>query len=110
AISEGVNSLLVRGNVDKRIAEVFAHFNINPEIEPSKSKCSKCNGELIELKGTDKERVKDLVFEQTYNFYDTFWLCEDCQSVFFEGSHWKNMRKYIIKISSLMKQDDVAIE
>jgi uncharacterized protein with PIN domain len=100
---EGVDSLLLRGSVDERIAEAFAHFDLNLDIDPSKSRCSKCNGELIELRGEDRERIKELVFDKTYNYYDVFWFCEECQSVFFEGSHWKNMREYVVKIRSLME-------
>jgi uncharacterized protein with PIN domain len=102
ANNEGIDSLLLRGSVDERIAQAFAHFDITPNISPSKSRCTKCNGELIELRGKERERVKELVFDQTYNYYDVFWLCEDCQTVFFEGSHWKNMRKYMKKIQQLM--------
>ena len=100
---EGVDTLLLRGSVDERIAKVFAHFDLNLDINPSKSRCSKCNGELIELRGEDRERIKELVFDKTYKYYDVFWFCEECQSVFFEGSHWKNMREYVVKIRSLME-------
>lgn len=105
AADNNITSLLLRGNVDERIAEVFQCFNISLEIDPAKSRCSKCNGELVELRGDDRERIKELVFEKTYNYYDVFWFCEECQSVFFEGSHWKNMREYVVKIRSLMESE-----
>ena len=104
AADNEITTLLLRGGVDERIAEVFQHFNISPEIDPAKSRCSKCNGELVELRGDERVRVRDLVFDQTYDYYNVFWLCEDCQSVFFEGSHWKNMREYMQRIQELMKK------
>jgi uncharacterized protein with PIN domain len=103
AVDNDVTSLLLRGTVDERIAEVFQCFNISLEIDPAKSRCSKCNGEPVELRGDDRERIKELVFDKTYNYYDVFWFCEDCQSVFFEGGHWKNMREYVVKIRSLVE-------
>jgi hypothetical protein len=105
AVNQKITTLLLRGNVDERIARVFHTFDIRPEIDPAKSRCTKCNGELIEIQGDDKEQIRGLVFDQTYNYYDIFWLCKDCQSVFFEGSHWKNMRAYMKKIQKLMNDE-----
>jgi uncharacterized protein with PIN domain len=97
-------SLLLRGSVDEAVAKVFLEFNIPPEIDPTKSRCSKCNGSLVTIKEADKERVKDLVFEQTFDYYEEFWLCEECNSVFFQGGHWKNIELYMKRISELMKK------
>ncbi|MHA2025680.1 MAG: Mut7-C RNAse domain-containing protein [Candidatus Thorarchaeota archaeon] len=103
AQSQKLESLLLRGSVDEGVARVFMKYKIQPEIDPAKSRCSKCNGSLIALKDADKERVKGLVFEQTFDYYEEFWLCEDCTSVFFQGGHWKNIELYLRKISDLMK-------
>ncbi|MFW9842507.1 MAG: Mut7-C RNAse domain-containing protein, partial [Candidatus Thorarchaeota archaeon] len=65
---------------------------------------SKCNGGLVNIKEADKERVKGLVFEQTFDYYEEFWLCENCNSVFFQGGHWKNIELYMRRISDLMKK------
>ncbi len=97
-----VDAMLVRSEVDERVRDVFLQYDITPEIDPSIARCSKCNSELEELRGPDRERVKDLVFDQTYNHYDVFWFCNDCKSVFFMGGHWKNMREYMERISQLM--------
>jgi uncharacterized protein with PIN domain len=94
--------MLVRSEVDARVRDVFLRYNITPELDPSIARCSKCNGKLEEISGPDRERVKDLIFDQTYNHYDVFWLCNDCESVFFMGGHWKNMKEYIERISQLM--------
>ncbi|MFX1273074.1 MAG: Mut7-C RNAse domain-containing protein, partial [Promethearchaeota archaeon] len=64
-----IDALLLRGTVDERVARVFSKFNIQPHIDPSNSRCSKCNSTLEELSNTTKVKVKDLVHEQTYNHY-----------------------------------------
>ncbi|MGY5876680.1 MAG: Mut7-C RNAse domain-containing protein [Candidatus Thorarchaeota archaeon] len=99
-----VDVMLVRSEVDERVRDVFMRYDIAPELDPSIARCSKCNGELNELRGVEKELVKDLVFEQTYNHYDVFWFCNDCKSVYFMGGHWKNMIGYMERISQLMKE------
>jgi uncharacterized protein with PIN domain len=98
----GINAVLLRGDVDERVARVFREFNIPPRIDPSNSRCSKCNGVLEELSDTRKEKIKILVHEQTYNHYDTFWYCIDCQSVYFQGGQWENINEYMDRIRGLL--------
>ena len=104
ALNQNHDSFLLRGSVDEGVAKVFREYDIPPTIDPAKSRCSKCNGNLITIKEADKERVKGLVFEQTFDYYEEFWLCEDCNSVFFQGGHWKNIELYLKKISDLMRE------
>ena len=104
AQNRNLESLLLRGSVDEGVAQVFIEYKIPPEIDPAKSRCSKCNGSLTSITEVDKERVKDLVFEQTFDTYEEFWLCEDCNSVFFQGGHWKNIELYMKRISELMQK------
>jgi uncharacterized protein with PIN domain len=95
AVESDIRGMLVRGSVE---------FGISPTIDPTKSRCSKCNGELIQLDSTEKERVRNLVHKKTYDYYDKFWLCKDCQSVFFQGGYWQNILRYVERIDELMKE------
>ncbi|NHJ14338.1 MAG: hypothetical protein EAX95_11715 [Candidatus Thorarchaeota archaeon] len=104
ALDAGLTSMLLRGSVDDRVAAVFHEFSINPAIDPSKSRCSKCNGTLTEINADDKEMVKDLVFEQTYNHYEQFWLCNECKSVFFQGGQWINITEYMKRIEKMIQE------
>jgi uncharacterized protein with PIN domain len=104
AQNRNLESLLLRGPVDEGVAQVFLEYDIPPKIDPTKSRCSKCNGSLTTIKDAAKERVKDLVFEQTFDYYEEFWLCDDCNSVFFQGGHWKNIELYMKRISELMQK------
>ncbi|MFX1367354.1 MAG: Mut7-C RNAse domain-containing protein [Promethearchaeota archaeon] len=102
AKNSNVESMLLRGSVDEKVADVFHKYKIDPMIDPSKSRCSKCNGKLTEISKEEKEVVKDLVFEQTFNHYDRFWLCDHCRSVFFQGGQWKNIENYMRRIKELL--------
>ncbi|MFX0107602.1 MAG: Mut7-C RNAse domain-containing protein [Candidatus Hodarchaeota archaeon] len=104
AIHHSTSALLVRGGVDERVATVFKTFDIAPKIDPSRSRCSKCNGELQEIANDEKELVRNLVHDQTYNYYDQFWLCNDCRSVYFQGGQWSNIREYMDRISELIQR------
>lgn len=99
----GIEFMLVRGTVDEEVASVFLRFGISPVADPSKSRCTKCNGSLTHLVDDEKERIKEYVPDQTYRHYTEFWLCEYCKSVFFQGGQWKNIEDYMNRIGKLMK-------
>jgi uncharacterized protein with PIN domain len=102
----GIEFMLVRGTVNEEVASVFLRFGIKPEADPSKSRCTKCNGVLTHLIGREKERIEGLVPDQTYRHYTEFWLCEYCKSVFFKGGQWSNIEAYMTRIGELMKELD----
>ncbi|NOR38175.1 MAG: hypothetical protein GQ580_01140 [Candidatus Thorarchaeota archaeon] len=104
AVKSNIRGMLVRGSVDEAVVNVFIEFGIAPTVDSTKSRCSKCNGELIQLVGTEKERIRDLVHRRTYDYYEKFWLCKDCQSVFFQGGYWRNILEYMEKIEVLMRE------
>ena len=100
----GIETMLVRGSVDEEVASVFQRFEITPEADPSTSRCTKCNGELTYINDDDKDQVRDLIFEKTFNFYHEFWLCKYCKSVFFRGGQWKNIDEYMERIGQMMRE------
>ena len=104
AVKSNIRGMLVRGSVDEAVVNVFIEFGISPTVDSTKSRCSKCNGVLIQLMGTEKERIRNLVHKKTYDYYETFWLCNDCQSVFFQGGYWRNILEYMEKIEVLMRE------
>ncbi len=104
AINKGVEAMLVRGGVEKEVAEVFKRFKIPTLIDPNQSRCSKCNGQLEHITREEKDRVKGLVHDQTYSFYDEYWLCKECKSVFFQGGQWRNIMDYMKRISEMMEK------
>ena len=100
----GAEFMLVRGSVDEEVASVFLKYGITPKADPSNSRCTKCNGILTHIKDEEKERIKELVPDQTYNHYNEFWSCGYCKNIFFQGGQWTNIEEYMIRITQLMKE------
>jgi uncharacterized protein with PIN domain len=107
AQNSDISVMLVRGTVTEEIASVFKEFKIVPEADPSKSRCTKCNGVLTHIGSDEKDRIRGLVPDQTYSHYNEFWLCGYCKSVFFQGGQWNNIEAYMERIAQLMKELDV---
>lgn len=101
-LGAGIDAMLVRGTVDEEVASVFLKYGIKSEIDPSKSRCTKCNGILTHVREEEKEQIRGLVPDQTFNYYSEFWLCRYCKSVFFQGGYWVNIQKYMERIQELM--------
>ena len=104
AVDAGAETMLVRGPVDERVASVFLKYNIEPFADAAISRCTKCNGELEYVGKEEKEKIKSLVMEKTYDHYNEFWYCRYCKSVFFKGGQWINIEAYMNRIGELMRE------
>ena len=75
----------------KQFEEVVKKFKLFPMFKPL-SRCIRCNG-LI--RPAPKERVLHLIKEATKQFYQEFFHCSSCHRVYWKGSHYYRMKKFI---------------
>lgn len=93
AASMGLNVLKVPGkNEVERMCFLIEKLGLKPVIDPSKSRCPVCNGSLREV---SKEEVLNLVPEGVLRRHDRFWMCISCGKVYWLGSHFRNMEKFL---------------
>jgi len=83
-----------KGNV-KEVAEILAHFGLNADNFPSRTRCPECNGALHEA---GKKEVAGKVPARSLEHHSQFWLCSKCGQAFWEGSHWERIGKEVGKI------------
>ena len=89
-----VKAVLIESmTIEERLAELSVKLGIEIRVDPNLSRCPECNGVLERV--VDKNTVKDRVPPQAYNAYDTFYLCTVCGRVYWEGSHWANIRRVV---------------
>ena len=62
------------------------------EIDPSRSRCPRCNGKLSEL---SRSQVSSDVPEKVLSYHSRFWKCDTCGKIYWMGRHWLNIRKKI---------------
>jgi uncharacterized protein with PIN domain len=75
----------------EQLREVLNHFDLYHLIR-SFTRCTKCNG-LLQL--TDKNRIDDQLEPLTRKYFDKFYQCADCRSIFWEGSHYDRLKSVI---------------
>ncbi len=88
-------------HIVERLAELVLKAGIKLDPDPSKSRCPECNAILIEIR--DKEKVKDRVPPKALEANDVFYLCPRCGRVYWEGSHWKNIRRVVKEALELVE-------
>ena len=100
----GIRAVLLRNTgssvVDKLVVLIRKTGIELPErIDPSKSRCPLCNGELVPVE--DKSLISGRVPPKVLSAYDRFWVCKSCGKVYWLGSHWKNI---YLQLESLRKK------
>lgn len=78
-------------NSQAQLTEVLNHFNLYHVINPF-SRCIKCNGKLERI---EKEKIVEQLQPLTKKYFNTFFRCTHCQSIFWEGSHFDRMSNFI---------------
>lgn len=91
------NGYFIRDQNSKaQLTEVLKHFDLYQAINPF-SRCIKCNGKLERI---EKEKIIQQLEPLTQKYFNTFFRCTHCQSIFWEGSHFDRMSSFINTIKN----------
>jgi uncharacterized protein with PIN domain len=89
AIREGLNAFYVEGKAEpERLAKVANRYGLKLEIDMDKSRCPVCN---TPIKPAQKEQLKSQLKPNTYRYYEQFWQCPNCDQIYWQGAHWKQI-------------------
>jgi hypothetical protein len=76
-----------------QLDEVIERLQLKNLFKPF-SRCSQCNGQLKRIK---KELLKNRIPDDTLSYYKIFWECQGCKQIYWEGSHFDKINKWIEK-------------
>ncbi len=74
-----------------QLKSVITRFDLRKNINPF-SRCLRCN-EI--LKDIPKVKIEKQVPPFVYTHYNNFKICPKCKRVYWKGSHWDNMKKFL---------------
>ena len=83
--------------VKEQLTQVLDDLKISPCPGLMFSRCIICNKELITV---GKTSIKDKVPEFVYNSQDEFVSCPVCGRIYWQGTHWGNVKEIIAKLSN----------
>ena len=78
----------------QQLVAVLRRFNLFDEIDPWQ-RCLRCNGRL---RPVAKEQVLHRLEPKTKKYYDEFHACEACGQVYWKGSHYPRMKRFIERV------------
>jgi uncharacterized protein with PIN domain len=80
----------------RQAAEIVKRFDLSNSIRPF-TRCMACNGLLREAA---KLEVGDRIPRRTRETYDEFRRCDRCGRVYWKGSHYAKMERWIAELTS----------
>jgi uncharacterized protein len=92
-----VHGHLVRTHLpDQQLAEILSLYGLRERLVPF-SRCMKCNTPLLPIA---KKEILHLLEPLTKRYYNSFFHCRGCDSIYWSGSHKAGMEKIIAKAVS----------
>lgn len=86
--------LIKNTDLSGQIKEVIERFNLLSLINPF-SLCLCCNSKVQKI---DKEYVRGKISPEIYSDFNEFSICIGCGKIFWKGSHYQSMLKFIEQI------------
>jgi len=93
--SEVVYGYFVRATeLTLQVIEVVRRFGLFSTVSPF-SRCLRCNAPL---NAVAKESIINRLQPKTCLYYDEFRLCPACNRVYWPGSHYEHMRRFVQRV------------
>jgi uncharacterized protein with PIN domain len=76
---------------DEQLSEVMRRFDLYSRVKAF-HRCISCNGLLTKA---DKEMIKERLQPRTNCFFNEFYVCTECEQIYWKGSHYHKMKDYV---------------
>jgi uncharacterized protein with PIN domain/sulfur carrier protein ThiS len=78
----------------EQLKEAIQRFDLKKKLNIF-SRCTLCNGLILKI---DKSIISDQVNKKTLEEFNVFYQCKNCKKIYWEGSHYDSMTKFINSI------------
>lgn len=78
-----------------QLQEVFDRYQLKKYQKPF-TRCIKCNGQILQVK---KDQIEQRLEPKTKQFFNEFWICQQCDQIYWSGSHFSKMANLIDKLN-----------
>ena len=75
----------------RQLAEVFKRFQLSVTF-PLQQRCTQCNAIIQPI---DKASISHRLLPNTNRHFDEFCYCRNCDKIYWKGSHYQSMMKYL---------------
>ncbi len=82
----------------EQTVEVIKRFDLKRLMQPF-SRCMLCNGHIYAI---SKQDVQQYLEPNTILFYDDYFKCKDCKQIYWKGSHYQQLQKFVNRVNNLL--------
>jgi len=79
-------------DVKEQLREVLTQLELKPDEDKMFTRCVICNKTLEKV---EKEKIKEKVPLYVYQTQNEFYQCPSCRRIYWQGTHWGNVKKII---------------
>jgi len=91
-----VKAVLIRStSIEAQLAQMLS-LGLRLKAEPSQALCPLCGSEV---RVAGEEEVASLP-RKVKEKQEEFYMCEECGKIYWEGSHWENIRKRLERVEN----------
>jgi uncharacterized protein len=93
--------LITAGDEISQIIEIAIKIGLaNFVMDTNSARCVSCNGRL---ESVEKSRLENKVPDEVYQRQDQFWVCVDCQKIYWTGTHFKKLQEFVARLNQRLK-------
>ena len=89
-----IKYIFIKNNEEiEQFREIINKSNLKIiKIDGHRARCPKCNSKT---KLINKKNIQKKIPDRVLDFNDKFWQCKNCDQIFWEGTHIKNLQKFV---------------
>jgi len=94
SIKNGIKSILTKNSTEiEQFRDIIKKLNLKIiEINGDRARCPNCNSKTQSI---DKKNILQKIPIKVLEYNDRFWKCKSCNQIFWEGTHIKNLQKFV---------------
>jgi hypothetical protein len=94
AEKQNIDFVLIRGNDElEQIVQINTKIKLGRFVmDTNNSRCIACNGNL---QSVEKYRIIGKVPEGVLEREKSFWMCDSCKKVYWEGTHFEKLQEFV---------------
>jgi hypothetical protein len=91
-----VSVYVTKKNEIEQFLEILEHVPLELNTRSGDiARCTKCNSTTSQI---HKSKVTDKIPERVLEYNDKFWKCDNCNQIYWEGTHIKKLQEFFHKI------------
>jgi len=108
AIKNNIRAYHIRScEIMEQLMEMHREYGLS--LEPEMERCTLCNSIIHKVGSFEMDilKTKDYVYPERLEKGKEFWICDNCDQVYWQGSHWKNILERINTLKNSVEADQV---